>query len=118
MPLSWSTSVEVEHVRFDLHGSCSLAALQLGLSQIARETVATGRDRVLLNLMHVHTLLSHSELFKLGTHGAAAFADVRRVAVLQPAWPSGDLASMVASNRGVEAKVFLEESDALLWLAT
>lgn len=100
-------------------GSYSLEAMLPMLDKVAAEASARGVQRILLDLRDVTGDVPDLDRYELGKHAAKAFAHVDRLGVLRQArLRHTSLAFDVAQNRGLDARAFLDRTEAERWLTS
>lgn len=116
MALHWNLVEHPHCVCANVEGSATLAEMQQACSLLANEVRATGHDCVLMDMYTVDMNLTTAEQFQLGKFAAEVFTGFRRVAALRPVKSGSGFATLVASNRGTEIKLFHTEAEAHDWL--
>ena len=98
-------------------GTYSLDAMLRMFERVAAEAHARGMRRVLLDVIQVNGDVSDLDRYDMGRRAAEVFAHVERIGVIRnPQLRYTGFAFDVAQNRGLDARAFVERTDAERWL--
>jgi len=100
-------------------GSYSLETMLPMLERVAAEARTRGARRVLLDVSQVGGEVPDLDRYEMGKRAAGMFAHIERLGVLRPSHLRyTGFAFVVAQNRGLDARPFLDRAEAERWLAS
>jgi hypothetical protein len=116
MPFTVTARRFPEYVRFDVQGPASLKNYFDLIDDAARETLAHGDKRAMVDLRGVAGRLNFTDQFFIGDVVGKKLTHLVKLAVVVPDDPATYNSDRVANRNGVNQRSFADEEQAIGWL--
>jgi hypothetical protein len=116
MPFTVTLRRSPQYARFDVEGPASLKNYFDLIDEAARETLAHGDKKAMVDLRGVAGRLNFTDQFFIGDVVGKKLTHLRKLASLVPDDPGSYNSERVANRNGVNLRSFADEQQAIDWL--